>query len=410
MEKKTSEVRLELIKSVEELRNFFNRSDVRHFFRLGFEVADAVTTYASKPTKFNAMKAIFQIGKAIVDDVTVWPDEYFDEVWESPYPRDFTRLVVDVLSHKPHKIIKTADERTVIHIIDIDDVKFGYVKNMKTNFVERVYVEADKIPEAKEVIKRELWRKMKDENIVLQHSRNLRGNDGETFSIEKDCAFRPMPSKRAEEYTGYLRKCVAAGVTRSVMLYGPPGTGKSTMARTIIHSLGMKSLRIRVEDIEKIDTATVFEAINLFEPDAVILDDFDRSNSQVKLLEILEYFQRHVKIVIATVNSKNRLDEAIVRPGRFDELMQVKQMDDDVIRAVLGEKYADSLDLVRGWPIAFIHEYIKRRTYMSSSEAEESMKELASRVKRLSMHDEEDEELNLIDNVIDGPAKTRLTD
>jgi hypothetical protein len=38
------------------------------------------------------------------------------------------------------------------------------------------------------------------------------------------------------------------------------------------------------------------------------------------------------------------------------------------------------------------------------------MKELASRVKRLSMHDEEDEELNLIDNVIDGPAKTRLTD
>lgn len=381
--------RLVPLTRAEEIRNFFNRRDVQQFFRMGFEIADAVAGYAAKPTKFNAIKAAFQIGKAVALDASVWPDEYFNEGWESPYPRDFTRLVVEILASKPHKIIRTADEGIMIHIIDIEDVKFGYVRNIKTDFIERVYVESNKISDAKELVKKELWKKMKNENIVLQHVRKPKGNDGEVVSIEKDCEFNPLPSRRAEEYSTYLKKCVGAGVSRSVMLYGPPGTGKSTMARTIIHSLGMKSLRIRVEDLGKIETGTVFEAINLFEPDAVILDDFDRSGSQVALLETLEYFQRHVKIVIATVNSKNRLDEAILRPGRFDELIQVNQMDDDVVKAVLGEKYVDALDLVKGWPIAFIQEYVKRRLYMTPSEAEESIKELAKRVVKISKNSEE---------------------
>ena len=54
-------------------------------------------------------------------------------------------------------------------------------------------------------------------------------------------------------------------------IFGPPGTGKSTMARTIVENLGMKSFRIRVEDIAHIETSAVFEAISIFEPDAVIL-------------------------------------------------------------------------------------------------------------------------------------------
>ena len=123
----------------------------------------------------------------------------------------------------------------------------------------------------------------------------------------------------------------------------------------------------------------------------MILDDFDRSDMQAKLLETLEFFQQHVKLVIATVNNKNHLDEAILRPGRFDELLQIKQMDDDVVRAVLGDEHAFAYDTVKDWPIAFIQEYVKRLRFMNPEEAAASVKELAQRVKRLKKYDDEEE-------------------
>lgn len=281
----------------------------------------------------------------------------------------------------------------LIHVHHFKGIKFGYVANKRHEYVPEVFVQIHAMEAAKEVIKEELWRLMKNDNIVLRQVK-VKSATAEAFnsiSLEVDDAFRPMPSKRAGEYSQYLRKCIDAGVSRSVMLYGPPGTGKSTMARTIVESLGMKSFRIRVEDIAHIETSAVFEAISIFEPDAVILDDFDRSDMQAKLLETLEFFQQHVKLVIATVNNKNNLDEAILRPGRFDELLQVKQMDDDVVRAVLGEEHAFAYETVKDWPIAFIQEYVKRLRFMNPEEAAASVKELAHRVKRLKKYDDDDE-------------------
>jgi len=45
---------------------------------------------------------------------------------------------------------------------------------------------------------------------------------------------------------------------------------------------------------------------------------------------------------------------------------------------------------VKDWPIAFIQEYVKRRKFMTQSEAEESIRELAMRVKRLDKYEEDD--------------------
>lgn len=383
------------------VRDFFNVGKVKRLFRVGSEVFSAVQPFVESRTPINAAKAAFLIGKVIVDDLEIWPDDYFNETWESPYPSDFNKIILNALAGKPYKVLRTSDESHVIHMIHVEDVRFGYVFNTKSNFIDRIYVETHKVEDAKKIIKTELWRIMKDDNIVLRHVRNRKNHDDVTVALESDDAFRPMPSKRASEYATYLKKCVDAGVSRSVMLYGPPGTGKSTMARTIVDNLGMKSFRIRVEDIGHLESSTIFEAISIFEPDAVILDDFDRSGNQEALLETLEFFQRHVKLVIATVNNRSRLDDAILRPGRFDELLQIKQMDDDVVKAVLGEDHADAYDVVKEWPIAFIQEYVKRLRFMTPDEAELSVKELAQRVKKLSKYDDEDEDTSSIDKVLE---------
>lgn len=378
------------------VRDFFNVGKVKHLFRVGSEIFSAAVPAFENPTSLNVAKSLFMVGKVIVDDMEVWPEDYFDERWESPYPFDFNKIILNALANKPYKIIRTSDESTIIHMVHVEDIRFGYVLNTRTNAVDKIYVEIEKIEAAKNYIKNELWQLMKDDNIVLRHVRRPSNSyDSSSISLDVDDAFHPMPSKRAKEYSSYLKKCVDADVSRSVLLYGPPGTGKSTMARTIINDLGMKSFRIRVEDIGHIETSTVFEAINIFEPDAVILDDFDRCVEQAALLETLEYFQRHVKLVIATVNNKNKLDEAILRPGRFDELVQIKQMDDDVVRIVLGEEHASSFELVKDWPIAFIQEYVKRLRFMTPEEAVAATKELAHRVQRLSKYDDDDSDNEL---------------
>ncbi|NBW09555.1 MAG: AAA family ATPase [Caulobacteraceae bacterium] len=382
------------------MRDFFNIGKVKRVFRLGTELFSAAQPFIEKQTPLNAVKSLFMVGKVIVDDLEVWPDDYFDVNWEPPYNQEFNKLVLRALEKKPCRVMKTSDESSVIHIIQLEDVKFGYVLNTKNDYVDRIFVEIDKIKKAKELIKRELWGLMREDNVVLRSSKKSKSDyDTGSITLEPDDAFKSMPSKRSTEYSAYLKRCIDAGVSRSVLLYGPPGTGKSTMARTIVNALGMRSFRIRVEDIGHIDTSSVFEAINIFEPDAIILDDFDRSSDQTSLLETLEFFQNHVKLVIATVNNKSRLDDAILRPGRFDELLQIKQMDDDVVKAVLGDN-AESFEIVKDWPIAFIQEYVKRRRFMDEAEAQESVKELAARVKKLNKYDDDSEDEQGFERVI----------
>lgn len=378
------------------VQNVFNLGSVKKAFRFSSEIFGAIQPVLEKRTPWSLAQSIINVGRVVVDELEIWPDQYFDDGWETPYESEFNDVILRAIAKHPFHVIKTSETNLNIHNVDLGGgVRLGYVINTQNGLVNAIYVESARLKEAKARIKMELWNLLKNDNIVLRATKNRRHNDP-TIALEADDAFMPMASARAAQHAVYLKRCIDAGVSRSVMLYGPPGTGKSTMARTIVDTLSMKSFRIRVEDIGHLETSTIFEAINIFEPDAVILDDFDRAGSQMSLLETLEYFQRHVKLVIATVNDRNSLDEAVLRPGRFDELMCIKQMDEDVVRAVLGSDHADAFDTVKNWPIAFIQEYVKRRKFMSLDEAAQSVVELAQRVKRLDKYDDVRSDIDIV--------------
>ena len=375
---------------IDEIKNTLNVSKVKKLFRLGTELATAFGPFIEKPTYWNAGRSLLTAGKVLVDDVEVWSDSYFNnDSWVEPFSRDFNQTIMDILVKYPFTSLKTAEENCFIRICDLEGVKVGWTYHSRNNTVDNIYVEVDKCYQARHTIKRLLWQKFGGRPLVLRNnvSRVSKGEPRVVFEI--DDAFHPLPSAKASEYAVYLKRCLDAGVARSVMLYGPPGTGKSTMARTLVQNLDLRSFRIRIEDVVGLENSTLFEAISIFQPDAVILDDFDRAHAQASLLETLEFFQRHVKLVIATVNNKNNLDEALLRPGRFDELVMVDAMDEAVVKHILGE-YADGFDDVKDWPIAFIQEYIKRRRFMNTDEAATSMNELAHRVKRLDKYRDEE--------------------
>jgi hypothetical protein len=202
-----------ITRSAEDVvRDFFNVGKVKRMFRVGSELVSAVAPFIESRTPLNAARAAFHVGKVIVDDLEVWPDDYFNESWDCPYPQDFNRIIMGALANKPYKIIRTSDETVTIYMVHLEDVRVGYILNVKTGLVDRIYVESDKIDRTKELIKQELWKTMKDDNIVLRYIRNNKRADYEgSVALEVDDAFKPMPSARANEYSQYLRTCIDAG-------------------------------------------------------------------------------------------------------------------------------------------------------------------------------------------------------
>jgi DNA replication protein DnaC len=281
----------------------------------------------------------------------------------------------------------------VIKIVDIGGVQMGWSMNTQYNTVDEVYVETARLARARMIIKELLWKKYNCNALLMRQVKPSLGSrepdQAGNVMFEHDTLIDPLPSAAADRYITYLQRCVNAGVRRSIMLYGPPGTGKSTMARAILHGMNFTSFRVRIGDLNNLEISTFFEAIEIFEPDAIILDDFDRSHNQEELLEVLEYFRKNVKLVIATANSRQNIDEALMRPGRFDELEPVTRMDDDVIKKILGE-HVDVFEQVKDWPIVFIEEYKIRRQFMTSDEAINALQELAKRVQRLSVYNDDD--------------------
>lgn len=384
-----------------EFKNFLNDPNVKKVINIGGGVASAIAPFTEKPTVWNGLKAAFLTGKALVEGFEVWTHDYFDDEaeWVEPFPKDFTGAILKVLKKYPFETLKTAQEGTAIHLVTLPEGKVGWLTYSRSSFVvDRIYAQAAKVDVIYDSIKKMLWEQYAGKPLVLRRNAgfSLRTLNEDRIVLEVDDAFHPLPSELARIHTAYLKRAMDKGINRSVMLYGPPGTGKSTMARTLVNDLGLRSFRIRIEDVGGIDTNTLFEAINIFKPEALILDDFDRTGGQEQLLETLEHFARHIKLVIATVNQRSNFDEALLRPGRFDELILVKQMDDGVIKNALGENNLDIFDRVKEWPIAFIQEYVERCEFMSKTEAMKSLKELAERVERLSKYDDDDGDDSLV--------------
>lgn len=398
---------------IEEMKRILSVSKVKRMFNLGSELFGAAGPFLEKPTWWNAGKAAFAMGKVLVEDVEVWADDYFEgDDWTEPYSADFNQTLLNVLQKFPYDRIKTAEENTFVRICTLPgDIRVGWTYRGRLQQVDHIYVETDRLEEAKECIKRLLWEQFKGSSLVMRkNTRMTLASDEPRVVFEIDDAFGTKSSRRATEYAEYLKRPFAEGVSRSVMFYGPPGTGKSTLARTIVELMGLRSFRIRIGDLGGLDNSTLFEAINIFEPDAVILDDFDRAHGQAQLLETLEFFKQRVKLVITTVNNRKSLDEALMRPGRIDELVLIDKMDEEIVKHVLGE-YVDGFELVKEWPISFVEEYVTRRRYMSSEEAAKSVEELTYRVEEMANYrDEKKEDVARMLRLLRRAAKKRRAD
>ena len=172
-----------------------------------------------------------------------------------------------------------------------------------------------------------------------------------------------LPLKKPE-----LFKRIGIEPPKGVLLYGAPGTGKTLLAKAVAHETEATFIRIiGSELVQKFigeGARLVREIFNLAKqkaPTILFIDELDAIGSQrlkiatsgdrevqrtlMQLLSELDGFDMRgdVKIIGAT-NRVDILDPALMRPGRFDRMIEFP-MPDDVARESIFKIHARNLNI-----------------------------------------------------------------
>jgi transitional endoplasmic reticulum ATPase len=161
---------------------------------------------------------------------------------------------------------------------------------------------------------------------------------------------------------GPLFEAAATDPPSGVLLYGPPGTGKTLLAEAIAGESGVNF--VRVDGPEVLDQYVgeseqairdVFERARQSAPAIVFLDEIDAIASSrgeghevtervvSQLLTELDRAADHPKLVVlAATNRKEGIDPALLRPGRFEQHIEVPPPDASGRREILAVHTQDT--------------------------------------------------------------------
>jgi cell division protease FtsH len=168
-------------------------------------------------------------------------------------------------------------------------------------------------------------------------------------------------------------KRLGAKVPKGILLHGPPGTGKTLLAKAVAHESGAKffsqSASSFIEMFAGLGAARIrrlFKEARENSPAIIFIDELDavgakrgsdisgeRDQTLNQLLVEMDGFDtRETVIVMAASNLLEKLDKALLRPGRFDRQVFVPPPDMKGRRQILdvhvrGKPIGQDVDLDR---------------------------------------------------------------
>ncbi|MFC6960675.1 proteasome-activating nucleotidase Pan2 [Halocatena marina] len=153
-----------------------------------------------------------------------------------------------------------------------------------------------------------------------------------------------------------------------VLLYGPPGTGKTMLAKAVANQTdatfikmagselvqkfigeGARLVRDLFELAEEREPAVIFideiDAIASKRTDSKTSGDAEVQRTMMQLLSEMDGFDGRGQIsIIAATNRFDMLDRAILRPGRFDRLIEIPTPDQEGRERII-EIHASEMDI-----------------------------------------------------------------
>lgn len=159
-------------------------------------------------------------------------------------------------------------------------------------------------------------------------------------------------------------------VPTGIMLHGPPGTGKTMVARAVANEIDASFIRLSASELVKKYIGEgarlvrdVFDVARENAPAIIFIDEIDAvatartadgdgsnevQRTLMQLFTELDGFEKDSNIfVIGATNRLDMLDEALLRPGRFDRKIEVGYPDEDGVRDILSV-YTDDVEVEDG--------------------------------------------------------------
>ena len=189
----------------------------------------------------------------------------------------------------------------------------------------------------------------------------------------------PEIFQECTEIVSYLKnetlfKNAGAEVPRGILLEGPPGTGKTLLAKAIASEAEANFISIAASEFVEVYVGlgaskirSLFENARQNKPCIIFIDEIDavgrqrgagvnmandeREQTLNQLLAEMDGFTNNEGILImGATNRKDVLDQALLRPGRFDRLLNVPLPDVDSRLAILNvhstnKTFTDDVDL-----------------------------------------------------------------
>ncbi len=152
-------------------------------------------------------------------------------------------------------------------------------------------------------------------------------------------------------------KFVGAEPPHGVLLHGPPGTGKTLIAKALAHETNSNFISIKgpellskwVGESEK-GVREIFRKARQAAPCVIFFDEIDSlapargtdtgthvtENVVSQILSEMDGLEElHDVVVVAATNRPDMIDSALLRPGRFDKVIEVPNPDADGRRQIL---------------------------------------------------------------------------
>ncbi|BFH72359.1 AAA family ATPase [Sulfurisphaera javensis] len=192
--------------------------------------------------------------------------------------------------------------------------------------------------------------------------------------------------QRLEEIAQYV---TTKNKAYGVILFGPPGTGKTSIAKALANKLRWNYFELKATDImskwygeSEFLLDNFFNTVELNAPAVVVIDEIDSFTLKregdihevthrlinIFLMRLQDLHDKNLPIIIiGTTNIPQEIDEALLRPGRFDEVIYVP-LPDEKAREEIWCGYTQNVDC---------RELAKRSNRLSPAD----IKEIAEEVK-----------------------------